>query len=110
MQPRYLHYTDVMLQCYVTFDLALVLVLTFEHLSLGLGLGLELLSLECKPGQYPELIRGSIWDYVLGITGNVDLTSTIKFYGKFNNTMCVIYGCENAVFCTKRKINEISNK
>ena len=40
MQPRYLHYTDVMSVLYVTFDLALVSVLTFEHLSLGLGLGL----------------------------------------------------------------------
>ena len=49
VQPRHLHYTDVMsLLCHVWFGLVLALVLTFEYTSLGLGL--ELLSLESKPG------------------------------------------------------------
>ena len=57
VQPRHLHYTDVMLLlCCVMFDLALGLGLGFEHLSLGLGLGLDLLSLESKPA--------SKWHYV----------------------------------------------
>ena len=49
MQPRYLHYTDVMSVLYVTFDLALVSVLTFEHLSLGLGLACQSLGLGLEP-------------------------------------------------------------
>jgi len=48
VQPRHLHYTDVMLSlCHVWFSPGLGL--GFEHLSLGLGLGLGLLGLESKP-------------------------------------------------------------